>query len=109
MYRILVVMIVITALVKAFVRMKQNQISVRRFMAWTVLWLVALILGMAPNRISSVLAEYFDIGRGADLFFFFGILFLIYLVFNLYTRMDRMQREMTVLVRELALRDLDKT
>lgn len=105
MYRILVVLLVAMAMGRLIGRWRQGEMTTRRFAAWAVVWLAALLLGMLPE-LSTHITGLLGVGRGADLFFFFSILFLVYLLFGMHIRMERMQCELTALVRELALREL---
>ncbi len=104
MYRILVAAIVLFALAKLGSRFRAGQLSRSRLFSWTALWLGVLVLGMWP-RLSDHVSRWVNIERGATLLFFLSILLLFYITLNLHLRLDSLQRQLTELVRVLALRD----
>ncbi len=106
MYRILVIAIVLLAIFQTWRRHRGGLISLRRFLAWTGVWLVVFVFGMVPQW-SDLLSRFMGIERGADLFLFFGILLVGYLVLSLYLHVQSLERKITELVRALALRDMD--
>jgi len=57
---------------------------------------------------ASFLANLLGVGRGADLVIYLSILVLFYIVFRIFIRLDRLDREITKIVRELALQKKDK-
>ena len=105
MYRIILAVIVVVAVAKALGRYQQDQMSLRRFIAWTCLWGVALIVGMMPQS-WDYFSRLLGVETAANFFFFFSILFLVFLVFNMYVRIDHLHKDLTKLVRELALKEM---
>jgi small membrane protein len=103
-YRIIVALIVALAAWRILVRFRQGHLSTLRALGWLGLWVAALVLSLFP-WMTDRLSQWAGIERGSTLFFFFSILFLVYIIFNLHVRIDRLQRELTDLVRALALRD----
>ena len=104
MYRILVIVIVAAALVAAWTRYKDGRFSPRKFIFWSLVWLGVLLFGLIP-QLSTSITGLVGIGRGADLFFFFSIVALIYLLFMMHGRVQKLQEEITELTRQQALRD----
>jgi hypothetical protein len=74
---------------------------------WSLLWLAIGVVFWQPE-ITSRLALFFGIGRGADLIVYVAIVVIVYLLFRLFVRVDKMDRQMTKLVRSLALHDEEK-
>ena len=107
MYRIIVILIVASALSKVALRLKDGDISIQRFIAWTIVWLSVAVLGLMPQW-SDFFTKILGVGRGADLFFFLAIMGLGYMLFSTYTQLQRMEQSLTELTRKLALRDLPK-
>jgi len=87
---------------------RARQHAVRPFEAvlWTVLWLAAAIVVWRPET-ASVVAHLVGVGRGADLVVYLSIVLLLVLVFQLYAAHERMEKNITELVRREALRKLD--
>ena len=100
----LFVMLIVFRLKKKF---KDNSLKTSEFIAWLVLWLMVLVVFWLPQT-TSYIAGIFGIGRGADLAIYVSALILFYLVFKLYLKIDKQQREITKIVRHLALSEDEK-
>jgi len=106
MLRILVIIFVIFALSRAFLRFKDKSISFRELLFWLVIWTIAIVLIFEPD-ISNYAARFLGMGRGADTIFFLAIVFLFYSIFRLYVKMDRMDKDITDLAIKIS-KDLHK-
>lgn len=69
---------------------------------WLFVWIISGI-AIAEPSIAVVAARTLGIGRGADLIFYFNVLMTLTGFFVVYLRQRRLDRQITVLVRELAL------
>lgn len=69
-----------------------------------LLWGIGAAAVLAPESVSAV-ARRLGIGRGADLVLYLFILATVAGFMVIYTRLRRLRRDITRLVRELALRD----
>ncbi len=86
-------------------RVRQGALRLFEGGAWSLVWISGGILLWRPE-ITTAVAQIFGIGRGADFISYIAIIGLGIAVFLLALSLDRMRREMTSLVQELALRDL---
>lgn len=104
MYRILVIVIVAAAMYAAWERYRDGRFSPRKLVFWWVIWAVVLLFGLIP-QLSTSITRLVGIGRGADLFFFFSIIAMMYLLFLMHGRLQRLQQEITEMARQQALRE----
>jgi len=74
---------------------------------WIALWVVGIVLLIFPNSTSS-LARFFGITRGVDLIFYFCILAALFGFFMVYLRIRKLEDNITLLVRTIALKDAEK-
>ena len=95
------VLIVVFRLTKKF---KDRVIKTSEFIDWLLIWTVVLIVFWLPQT-TSYLALLFGIGRGVDLAIYIAVLIVFYLIFRLYLKADKQQKEITKIVRHLALKD----
>jgi hypothetical protein len=102
--RIVIILIVIFGIGRVFGRWRQGQITLGWMNGWMVLWLGVLAAGLAPKWTDAV-SLWLGVKQGTSLLTFLGFALLFYLVFMLYVRLERQQRELTELVRQLALRE----
>jgi hypothetical protein len=54
------------------------------------------------------MAHFLGISRGADMIFYLGILFLFFLILKLYSRLRRLERQITGLVRSKSLEEAEE-
>jgi hypothetical protein len=89
------------------VAMVRHAINGRAGTGWLLLWIAAAV-AIAKPSITAVIAHALGIGRGADLVFYCSILGMLVAFFLVYTRFKRLEREITRLVRHLAIRDVEE-
>lgn len=85
-------------------RYRQGRIGTLTFLLWFFLWVGAAVVILFPNSTVGV-AHFLGIGRGADLVLYLGAILILYLIFRVFVRLEQMDRNMTKIVRTLALRD----
>lgn len=105
--RILAIQVIIVALAAvvlggAIRRFSRREISLRRLAAWVVLWLAAAVVVLVPQT-SERLAALLGVGRGVDVVIYLSIALLFYLQYRLFARLDKIERDITKIVREQAL------
>ena len=58
---------------------------------------------------ANTIAHWAGVGRGADLMFYLGILFLFFLILKLYARLRRIEQNFTELVRKKSIEEAEDT
>lgn len=89
------------------VALARHRVQMRAAFGWLAVC-AAAAAAIADPAITVRLARLLGIGRGADLVFYSGILFMIFGSFFVYLRFKRLEREITILVRQLAIRDAER-
>ena len=74
---------------------------------WSVLWSAVGLVALWPG-LASGLAAVVGVGRGADAVLYLSVIVLFWTVFQLAVRQRQQERELTRLVRALALKDVTK-
>ncbi len=69
---------------------------------WALFWLGAIFVAVVPTSTSKI-AEFVGVGRGADLAVYISLALLFFIVFRLMARIDKLNKEITTVTRELAL------
>ena len=90
----------IWALIKGWMGRKEGLI-------WAAVWLIAGIAVIWPGLTSRV-AQFLGIGRGADLVFYSAVVIMLIGFWMIYIRLRRVRRDITLLVRELAILEAEK-
>lgn len=105
--QILVILFVIFAWSRVFLRLRDNHISIGEFSFWSIIWIAVLVVTLFPG-LTSMLSEFVGIGRGMDLVVYGSVVVLFYLMFRLYVKIDTQNKEVTKLVREMAIQNVKK-
>lgn len=95
------VVIVFFRLIKKY---KDNTLKSSEFFGWIIIWLIVLIVFWLPQT-TSYLAIFLGVGRGVDLAVYLAVILIFYLTFRLYLKIDKQQKEITKIVRHLALNE----
>jgi hypothetical protein len=69
---------------------------------WLAVWLIGTVAVVWPHT-TAMVAHSLGIGRGADLLLYSTALVMIVAFFYVYTRFRRVERQLTLLVRRLAI------
>jgi hypothetical protein len=102
--QILLDTLVLLALIATVGKYRERRIRLIEAVLWSSIWLTGLVLITVPDA-TTVLAHALGIGRGVDVVIYLSIPFGFYLVFRLYEKIDRLNRDLTKVVRHLALSD----
>jgi hypothetical protein len=100
----LVASLLLLLIAATFTAMVRRTLPLKASLIWMGVWLSALAAVGRPE-ITIIVAHILGIRRGADLVMYFGIVFGLVAFFAVFNRMRRIERELTEVVRELALRE----
>jgi small membrane protein len=105
-FEIIITLFVLFALTRSIIRYKKNEIDFGTFIFWLVLWVVVLLVVYVPRFLGG-LAHLTGIGRGIDLAVYLAIIILFYLLFKAYVKMEKLKQEITLVVRNSAIKNSD--
>ncbi len=103
----LAIVFALFALSRAILRFREHAIALRELLFWAVIWIGVVLLAFLPG-LTALPARFFGIGRGVDAVIYISIIVMFYLLFRMYTKVDAMEQQITKVVREVSLRELDK-
>jgi hypothetical protein len=94
------------ALALTWRRASQNTLARRTAILWSALWIGAAVIVMRPE-VASFFASVVGVGRGVDAVVYVAIIVLYALLFRIFLRLERIDRDITALTRivSLAARD----
>jgi len=105
--QIIIIIFALFALSRVFLRFKDNKLTRNEFIFWVLVWVAIIIVSIIPS-ITGVLSHKLGIGRGIDLLIYLSIIVLFYLMFRLYVKLESVEKEITALVRRVALDKKDR-
>jgi len=101
----LFVVIVVFRLTKKY---KDKTFKFSEFFGWLIIWLIVLFVFWLPQT-TSYLAIFLGVGRGVDLAVYLAVILIFYLIFRLYLKIDKQQKEITKIVRHIAVNETKDT
>jgi hypothetical protein len=90
------------ALSRTILNFKRGRISIKNLIFWSGLWLGIIIITFLP-QITGLFAEILGVGRGADVAVYLSIILIFYLLFRIFTHLEKIDYEITQIVRKKAL------
>ncbi|MDO8669179.1 MAG: DUF2304 family protein [Candidatus Buchananbacteria bacterium] len=100
----ILVIIIILAVLRLLYQLKNKNIGLSQFFMWLVIWLIAIVIIWQP-KITTYLAALVGIGRGVDLAIYISIIVIFYLMFRLLIRIEKIEKDITKIVRSEALKN----
>ena len=91
------------AVSRVLLRLKDGALSLKNFIFWAGLFVVALI-GVIQPELTTFVAQELGINRGSDVVVYASILLMFYLIFRTNVLLENLRHDLTELVRKLALK-----
>ena len=101
--QILIVAFVIFALSRTVVRFREGTLTSGWLILWSAVWVAVAVAAILPQT-TSWFARLLGVGRGVDAVIYLSIIVLFYLVFRVFLRLQRLDHDITLVVRELGMR-----
>lgn len=95
--------VMLLGIIRAIVLFRNRKLTFAWFAFWIIIWGGIGVMAFIP-AVSYMLSQPLGIKRGIDLLIYLSIIVLFYLVFKLFMKVESQSRNITSLVRELALR-----
>lgn len=83
-------------------RVIKDKTSLIKILFWLFFWAGALVLIWLPQGTIDNIGQFFGVEKGLDLVVYISIIILFYIVLRIYNKVDKLQKDITKLVREIA-------
>jgi small membrane protein len=100
--QVMVSVFVAFAISRSFLRWKARNSTVSELLLWSTVWIIVLVVVWVP-KLTEIPAQIFGIGRGIDAAVYVAIMVLLYSVYRIYSKIERIEQEITTLTRHAAL------
>jgi len=100
--QVILIVFIFFAVLRTVERYRARAIPTRWFIFWVLFWVTVAVAVLVPKT-TEYLARLVGVGRGVDAVLYFAVVTVFYLVFRLFVRLERIERDITKIVRELAL------
>ncbi len=105
--QIVVSLFIVFVVLRSLIKYLKKLISLRLFIFWLIFWGLVGLLFWMPT-LSQEVANLLQVGRGVDAITYISLVVLFYLMFKIFNHFERQEREMTKLVRKIAIQDASK-
>ncbi len=99
-----VVLVILPGLYSSF---KKNNLGLAGTVIWVIFWLAGLIIIWFPNLIG-LIGNTLGVERSIDGLIYISIIFLLYFTLRQRIRINEIEKEITMLGRKIALKDIKK-
>ena len=99
------VVLAAVAISKSYVDFRAKAESLQMFLFWVVTWTGIVIIAVFPFFIDILISTFGGGRAGLGTFFGMALVFLFFILYRMYVKMERLEQNLTKIVRELALRD----
>jgi hypothetical protein len=99
------VLLAVIVISKSYVDFRARVESFRIFFFWLVTWTVIVVVALFPSIIDVAIATFGGGRAGLGTFFGMALVFLFFIVYRMYIKIERIQKHLTKTIQELALRD----
>ena len=101
--QLIALIIIVFFLARLFIQKKRKQVSANEFYFWLFFWVLATVAIIFIKRIDSLVAHWGFSGTGIEVLFYAGVIILFYFIFRLRLRIEKIERDITEIVRNIAL------
>jgi small membrane protein len=106
--QIITTIIVLFLISRVGTRFKKKEINFKEAVAWGVLWFAVGIVVLYPNLADDIASRVgLQTATGIDLVVYIAVGVVFYLVFRILVRIERIERDITKVIRHVALKDED--
>jgi len=103
-FQFIALALIVLILGRISLQYRRTAISGKEFLFWSLFWVLAAAAILVPNALQH-LAVILGIGRGTDLAFYGSFVLIAYVLFRIVVRLDKIERDITKVVRHLALHE----
>ena len=105
--QIIIILFSVFAISRLLKKLKTKEVRNSEFYFWLFFWFLVISATIWFKK-TDIVANFFGVEKGADLAIYISVLFLFYLVFKIIIKQERQEKEITKIVREIALRNISK-
>jgi hypothetical protein len=100
--QMLIIIFAVYAIVKVVLRLRDKSLSPVESFLWAILWVGVIFAAIFPNTLIE-LSNDLGLGKTLNMLVYLSILLLFYLVFRLYSALDKLDHRFNTLVKELSI------
>lgn len=105
---IILIAFVLFAISRLLLRLRDKEIKLLEFITWLLVWLGVLLIVFIP-RIMTYIERIIGVKTGTEFFISVALVLLFYLLFRIYVQTEKIEQNLTKVVRKIAIDEHKKT
>jgi small membrane protein len=103
--QIIALIIIAFFIARLFWQKKKNYIGLNEFIFWLIFWLTAVLSVIFIKFIDKLVSGLGFSGSGIEVLLYLSVALLFYLIFRLRLKLEKIEKDITKIVKEIALKD----
>jgi len=99
------ILLAAVAITKSYLGFRAKVESLQIFVFWVVAWLAIVVVALVPSIVDQAIAHFGGGRAGLGTFFGMALVFLFFIVYRMYLKLERIEQNLTKTIQELALRE----
>ncbi|MEK7615277.1 MAG: DUF2304 family protein [Patescibacteria group bacterium] len=105
--QLLIPLFALFAISRTVRQFRKGALTIAWLIVWILFWVLVSAIALSPNT-TNIFAQFVGVGRGVDFVIYVSLIGLFYLVFRLFVKIEDVEREITRLVRKLAIEEKEE-
>lgn len=102
--QVLIIAFAAFAFARVVGKFRAGELTRMALLLWGAFWVAVMVVTLLPD-VTTWFARLIGVGRGVDAVIYFAIIFLYYFVFRIFLRLEKLDHDITVLVRKMSVPD----
>ena len=94
--------LIVIILGQLVLKVLKDRTAIVKLVFWVIFWGIALIFIWLPTNLLDNIGKFTGVGRGIDVLVYLSIIILFYSNLRLGSRIDKLEKQITKLVREIS-------
>lgn len=101
--QIIALLVILFFIIRLLSQKKRKQIGGNEFVFWLIFWIFSMAVIASLKWIDKLVASLGFSGSGIEVILYIAVLALFYFIFRVRIKLEKIERDMTKIVREIAL------
>lgn len=102
----LIIAFALLVIIQIFLGFKKKAFAFKELLFWLFLWVAISVVVLLPQT-TGFFAKILGVGRGSDVAVYLAIVLILYLIFRIFVKLEKIKSDITDIVRKIALQDKD--
>ena len=105
--QVLIIAFAAYAFARVIGKFRTGELTRMALLLWGAFWIAVTTVTLLPD-VTTWFAQLIGVGRGVDAVIYFAIIFLYYFVFRIFLRLEKLDHDITLLVRKMSIPEEDE-